>query len=681
MPKKTLSINFPVERAVLSDLLPYEVPITFSNRHFYNFIVDNKIECLGDYFVWRRKDDAFDRLVMLLLGVPSKKEVKIIEEEGQKYSKVKFKENKAATFTVPFVFRISHKKDQYRHLSLIHPRSQVIAVEFYKNHKDLITYYCDKSQFSLRSAKRVAGCTYVDKKSLIEQFDVDGEEIEVEGENYENLKSFFVYDKYSSIFNFYESDEYHDCEGRYSFLSKLDISNCFDSIYTHSITWAVYSKEYAKNNLSQTKSTFPNVFDSLMQQLNYNETNGIVIGPELSRIFAEIILQAIDNDIVSDLEGKSVFFGVDYHVFRYVDDFFVFYNDQEVFSKIKSSISLCLTKYKLNLNKSKEYFFDRPVITPITIAKKKIADLLSDKLKYNIEYIEGAKEIEKASLYFRKSSLITDFKSILHTSDVSYGDILNYTFSILEKKVRKILLVYTKVPEGGNVDKQLVSALVSLIEFSFFIYSMSPKVNGTIKLSRIMQQIILFVNDRTLGIEYRDVIFRSIFNGSCSVLEDIKVGNETPVETLYLLVLMRQLGKFYWLDEFSLCKYFGIVKSSEGINVEKDLNYFSIVVLLFYIENKKRYDFLKEPIEEYVLQKYAQKNSIINIDSEITHMTLDLIACPYVSDKLKDEILEKSDVPKACRKKVISYCSTWFTKWSGYNFAKELDAKVSQDVY
>ena len=74
--------------------------------------------------------------------------------------------------------------------------------------------------------------------------------------------------------------------------------------------------------------------------------------------------------------------------------------------------------------------------------------------------------------------------------------------------------------------------------------------------------------------------------------------------------------------------------------------------MLFYIENKKRYDFLKEPIEEYVLQKYAQKNSIINIDSEITYMTLDLIACPYVSDKLKDEILEKSDVPKACRKKL-----------------------------
>ena len=34
-----------------------------------------------------------------------------------------------------------------------------------------------------------------------------------------------------------------------------------------------------------------------MQRLNYNETNGIVIGPEFSRIFAEIILQRVDKEV------------------------------------------------------------------------------------------------------------------------------------------------------------------------------------------------------------------------------------------------------------------------------------------------------------------------------------------------------------------------------------------------
>ena len=679
MPKKTLSINFPVERAVLSDFLPYEVPITFSNRHFYNFIVDNHLSYSNDYFFWKKKDEAFDGLVMLLLGLPRSKQVQEVVKNNERYSKVSAK--KINPFTIPFTFNISHKKDQYRHLSLIHPRSQLFAVDFYRNYKDLITYYCDQSLFSLRSAKRVAGCTYVDKKSLIEQFENDSEVVELEGENYENLKSFFVYEKYSSIFKFYESDEYHYCEGKFGFLSNLDVSNCFDSIYTHSVAWAIFSKEYAKNNLSKTKYSFPNVFDSLMQQLNYNETNGIVIGPELSRVFAEIILQAIDNDILLDLKAKGVCFDKDYRIYRYVDDFFIFYNDHEIFSKIKASISICLTKYKLNLNKSKEGFFDRPIVTPITIAKKKIADLLSEKLKYDIEYEEGTKDVLRGSLYFRKSSLITDFKSILDSSNVSYGDILNYSLSVLEKKVRRILLDYTKIPKDESVDKQVVGALVNLIEFSFFIYSMSPKVNGTIKICRIMQQIILFVNNQSLGIEYRDVIFRSIFNEACSVLENIKVKDETPIETLYLLVLIRQLGKFYWLDEFSLCRYFGIVKDKDSVCMEKDLNYFSIIVLLFYIENKKRYAFIKGPLEDYILEKYKINSDGLAVKSEITHMTFDLITCPYVSPQLKHRVLEICDVPKEFRKKVISYSSTWFTKWSGYDFSKELDAKVSQEVY
>ena len=38
-----------------------------------------------------------------------------------------------------------------------------------------------------------------------------------------------------------------------------------------------------------------------MQEMNYNETNGIVIGPEFSRIFAEVILQQIDTSVEREL--------------------------------------------------------------------------------------------------------------------------------------------------------------------------------------------------------------------------------------------------------------------------------------------------------------------------------------------------------------------------------------------
>ncbi|MFT0930095.1 hypothetical protein ACMGL1_28945, partial [Enterobacter cloacae] len=41
-------------------------------------------------------------------------------------------------------------------------------------------------------------------------------------------------------------------------------------------------------------------------------------------------------------------------------------------------------------------------------------------------------------------------------------------------------------------------------------------------------------------------------------LDKYSVDKTTPIETLYLLVLIRQLGKYYWLGEKSLMKYFNI---------------------------------------------------------------------------------------------------------------------------
>ena len=54
-------------------------------------------------------------------------------------------------------------------------------------------------------------------------------------------------------------------------LIKVDISKCFNSIYTHSLAWALLGKENVKKNLNRIKGTLPDEFDKLMQKLNYNE--------------------------------------------------------------------------------------------------------------------------------------------------------------------------------------------------------------------------------------------------------------------------------------------------------------------------------------------------------------------------------------------------------------------------
>jgi len=451
MSKKALSINFPIERVILSDFLPYEVPIIFSNRHFYNFIVRHQIKHDGLNFKWKKGDDSLKSLILLLLGL--EQDTKTVEESDNGISYTKTDIQPAKLPSIAFTFPISHKHKEYRYLSLMHPKGQLLGVDFYSNYKDLITYYSDVSQFSLRSAKRVAGCTYIDSKSLIESFEKEDLSIEVEGQDYENLKSFFVYKKYRNIFEFYESEDHHWCEKRFNFLSKLDVTNCFDSIYTHSISWAVLKKNYSKQQLNKTKSTFPFKFDQLMQRLNYNETNGIIIGPELSRIFAEIIMQSVDNNIIKDLKKDDLVLGVDYQIYRYIDDYFIFYNDDDVFNKIRLSTQTNLKTYKLSLNKYKEEKFSRPIITPITIAKKKIANLISDRISYNIT----EDDCKKGNIYIHQNSLSTDFKSILSVSGITYSDILNYSLSIIERKIKTLFKDYKELSKDESGDRQLIN--------------------------------------------------------------------------------------------------------------------------------------------------------------------------------------------------------------------------------
>ena len=680
MVKKALSINFPIERAILSDFSPFEVPITFSNRHFYHFINKYNLKHDGNNFIWRGKLKFITELMLILLGLEQNTKVNVVNIDGNEYSKTAIGFGELPS--IPFTFPISHKHNEFRYLSLIHPKGQLMGVEFYRQYKDLITYYSDLSPLSLRSAKRVAGCTYIDSKSLIESFDKEDIGIEMDGQNYENLKSFFVYKKFRNIFEFYESPEHHWCEKRFNSMSKLDVSQCFDSIYTHSIAWAVFKKEYAKKHLSDTKNTFAYKFDQLMQRVNYNETNGILIGPELSRIFAEIILQAIDIDVIKDLREDNYSIKKDFQIFRYVDDYFIFYNDEKIFESIRNTIQINLKKYKLSLNKNKEETFTRPIITPITIAKKKIANLISEKLEYKLDKkIIDNIEIITGSIYVHQASLSTDFKSILSDSGITYTDILNYSLAIIERKVKRILIDYKTLELTDSSSRHLINALVSIVNFSFFIYAVAPKVNSTIKLCRVIQQIILFLKDQKIGIEYQHIVFKCIFDNTCSILEKSSVDNITPIETLYLLVLIRQLGKYYWLDQRTLIKYFNVLEKDGVLEFDKNLNYFSITSLLFYISDKKRYESVRVNLIAHIKSLYNLKKDTLRSESEMVHLSLDLLTCPYLSNTFKNEILSHLGVDKKYFKKIINENDFWFTKWNEFDFAKELDAKLSYNVY
>ena len=121
---------------------------------------------------------------------------------------------------------------------------------------------------------------------------------------------------------------------------------------------------------------FEMAFVTALENSNYGRTHGIVIGPEFSRIFAEIILQAIDINIKEALLSNGIEEGNDYIIKRYVDDYFLFYNNENIKCKALSIVKDELAKFKLYCNESKYLHYDTPIITSVTSAKIKIQERL-----------------------------------------------------------------------------------------------------------------------------------------------------------------------------------------------------------------------------------------------------------------------------------------------------------------
>jgi len=578
---KKKQINNKKERVVLSDVLPFEIPITFSNRHFHNFLVNNHISIDGKIIKWDKNDPTLETIIKLLFGFNKDKVV------NNRQIEIDFK--KGEHKTIPFNYKISHKDNDFRELTIIHPKDQLAVIEFYEKYKDLILYYCNISPFSIRRPIKIAKFSYYNDRTHIEKLAYDNEykSIEEFDKEYENLKTFFVYKEYSNIYKFYESYRYQRCEKKYNRLFKFDITRCFDSIYSHSISWALLNKEIVKDNIQESKKTFGGKFDILMQNLNYGETNGIVIGPEFSRLYAELILQKIDLNVFYNLKNKKIKFRTDYEIFRYVDDFFVFYNEEKTKNEILREYRYQLMDYKLYLNDSKSVLFEKPIITDITIAKLNISDLLNNNLDFKFFEKESENNAENNkeknekiySLYISASKLITKFKIIIKEANIAYKDILNYTLACIDRKTLKLINAYSEIEDKSKYEQKVTKAIWNLLDFTFFLYCVSPRVNTTIKLSLILSKLIKFGKLKgNFNYDNRHVMFKKIYDDIFLVLKKNKISKYTELETLYLLIVLKELGKEYRLNDNILYNYFNIDQKVKSRDYS--LNYFSITVLL-----------------------------------------------------------------------------------------------------
>ena len=174
-----------------------------------------------------------------------------------------------------------------------------------------------------------------------------------------------------------------------------------------------------------------------------------------------------------------------------------------------------------------------------------------------------------------------------------------------------------------------------------------------------------------------------VFHNIQFLLFKFKHHETTPVESLYLLIQLSEIGDEFRLSEQSICEYFGVPLTNwDCKELDGKLNYFSVTVLLFYLKNDSRYHELKAQLEEFIFYKVCGSGGFSSWDTESNMLLMDCLACPYLPIMLKRKLLRKVGITSGyARKKILASNAQWFTAWENFDYVKALDAKKSFEVY
>lgn len=679
-------------RYLLSDVLPFELPASVSNQGIYLFLKKEGISFNydGKNIKCCHSNSSFsiDVILDLLFIDPGK------------------------TITRPYRYDVFARNDKDRVISVIHPSCQIALMAFMERFHENIIYQCSIGKFSLRSPSRLASIRFYRDYShgligIGERGNSD--RIEEFGREYETLKSYFVYKNVANIYLFYESREYHKLEKRFRYLARVDISNCFDSIYTHSISWAVNGKELVKANLSKTKAkvlSMPDEFDSLMQKANYAETNGIPIGPEVSRVFSEVILERIDLDVEICLRKDGLYSGLQYDIRRYVDDYFIFYDSAETYNKIKKTLIRSLALYNLSLNDSKEVQDQiLPFITPQSVVKKGIR-------KHFQQHKDGCVLEKKDNIQhyhmttFMAEDEIEQYKVFLANVDAS--SIANYYLTQLEilvqsvaKKWLDFVFKFSRSCDTSQIKPILESGVrienffKNVIDLVFYVLFASLPVNAYIITSRIFMLILRTLNlQKSIKCEDEEGNTHPMHISSDEICREMMLGiqqhlkrnidiNALAINQLILVNLAAEIGHGFFLDRKLFSSILG-----------KEPDYLKLVVIMRYIRDQKQYEELRTIIIDKAKKIVGIHHSRVSADQ--TMLTFDMLACPYVGLNDKIDILnlyvKLNDINEKLAKssilgkeqEIISYIQknrVSFTNWKNATLATELELKRGESVY
>lgn len=203
-----------------------------------------------------------------------------------------------------------------------------------------------------------------------------------------------------------------------------DIANCFPSIYSHALPWALVGFEDAKAQKGpKHKKMWFNQLDKALRACKRDETQGIAIGPATSNIVAEVILARIDEQL------RQQFCFV-----RYIDDYCCHCKTEEDAQNFVRQLEKEAAKFKLQLNIRKTEFsrLPEPVVDSWVVelglhAPKDEQWSTLDAFRYLDFAVELEKRHPEGSVLKYAASVVTK-ANVSHFSDDFH--ILNYLLAL-----------------------------------------------------------------------------------------------------------------------------------------------------------------------------------------------------------------------------------------------------------
>lgn len=191
------------------------------------------------------------------------------------------------------------------------------------------------------------------------------------------------------------------------YIVKADISNCFPSIYTHSLPWALISKAHSKLHRSPTE--WFNQIDFYTRNLKDGETHGILIGSHASNLVSEIILTAVDKAMYSK----------NYKYIRNIDDYTCYVETKEKAEEFLVHLSTELKQFGLLLNHKKTEILQLPLASTEHWVRKLNAFVFpADDTELKLKEVRAFLDIALDLMFHNKEN----------------SAILNYAIKVLAKK-------------------------------------------------------------------------------------------------------------------------------------------------------------------------------------------------------------------------------------------------------